>query len=56
MALPSGHGVEMVAAVDQATIVSSDTSDAIILWCRKATPLGDPGTGFEVSERLFKTK
>src|SRR6266700_2216738 len=52
MALPSGHGVEMVAAVDQATIASSDTHDAIILWRRKATPIGDPGKGFEVSERL----
>jgi hypothetical protein len=51
MALPSGHGVEMVAAVDQATIASSDTSDSIILWRRKATA-ADPGQGFEVSARL----
>jgi hypothetical protein len=42
----------MVAAVDQATILSSDTNDEIILWRRKAAPTGDPGKGFEVSERL----
>ena len=52
MALPSGHGVEMVAAVDQTTIASSDTSDSIILWHRKAAPATDLGQGFEVSARL----
>ena len=52
MALPSGHGVEMVAAVDQATIASSDTSDSIILWRRKTTSATDPGQGFEVGSRL----
>jgi WD40 repeat protein len=52
MALPSGHGVEMVVAVDQTTIASSDTNDAIILWRRKASSIDDPGKGFELSERL----
>jgi len=26
------RGVEMVTAIDQATIASSDTSDSIVLW------------------------
>ncbi|MET4320759.1 hypothetical protein [Bradyrhizobium sp. WSM1417] len=52
MALPSGRGVEMVAAVDQATIASSDTNDAIILWRRNAATAGDTGKGFQAGERL----
>ena len=52
MALPSGHGVEMVVAVDKTTIASSDTSDSLILWRRKTNPIDDPGKGFELSERL----
>ncbi len=52
MALPSGHGVEMIAAVDDATIVSSDTNDALIVWRRMTTSTGESGKGFEVGQRL----
>jgi hypothetical protein len=52
MALPSGHGVEMVAAIDQATIASSDTSDSIILWHRNASSAAETGQGFELGARL----
>ncbi|RBP10581.1 hypothetical protein DFR50_11867 [Roseiarcus fermentans] len=52
MALPSGRGVEMVAAVDDSTIASSDTADSIVIWHRKTDPASNRGRSFEISERL----
>lgn len=50
MALPSGTGVEMLTALDEATLVSSDGTDALAIWHRSSSS-DDPGKGFDLVNR-----
>lgn len=52
MVLPSGAAVEMLAAFNAYTLITSDGRNALAVWRRPEGTTGDPGKGFMLAENL----